>query len=133
MAIKFFVDENLGINLVFGLRNLGHTNIEHILETFNPGVPDEEWLRYVGENQLAIITKDKHIRKNPLEKAQLIKYNITAFYLSGSQTGITEIGKQLMNAWNLMEACANRQHKKRKAGAFIIRPGGRKIEEIPLD
>ena len=75
MAIKFFIDENLGIDLVKGLRSLGHTNIEHILETFEPGVIDEEWLKYVGENRFAIITKDRNIRKNPREKTLLKKYN----------------------------------------------------------
>ncbi|OGO27599.1 MAG: hypothetical protein A2136_06380 [Chloroflexi bacterium RBG_16_54_11] len=114
MAIKFLVDENLGINLALGLRNLGHSNIEHILEKFEPGVVDEEWLKYVGENKYAIITKDKNIRKNPLEKALLKKYNIIAFYLGGSQTGITAIGKQLMNAWDKWKNVPKDSRKKEK-------------------
>ena len=133
MAITFFVDENLGINLVHGLRSLGHTNIEHIHETFEPGVIDEEWLKYVGENRFAIITKDRNIRKNPREKALLKKYNVIAFYLGGNQKGITEIGKQLMNIWDKMEQCAKRQQKKGIAGAFRITPAGGKIEVIPLE
>jgi len=132
MGVKFFVDANLGLNLVTGLRDLGYTNIEHIYEKFEVGVIDEVWLEYVGKKGYAIITKDKMIRKNPKEKASLLKYNIVAFYLGGSQVGIKEIGKQLITAWDKMEACAIRQQKKGRAGAFIIRPGGGKIEEIPL-
>lgn len=132
MCVKFFVDANFGRSLVTGLCDLGYTNIEYIYDTFNEGVIDEVWLEYVGEKRLVIITKDKMIRKNPKEKAALLKYNIVAFYLGGSQVGIKEISKQLINAWDKMEACAKKQQKKGVAGAFMIRPGGRKIEEIPL-
>ncbi len=133
MGIKFFVDANLGINLVNGLRILGYSNIEHVHDTFKEGVIDEEWLEYVGEKGYILITKDKGIRKNPKEKTALLKYNIVAFFLGGSQMGIRETSKQLITAWNKMEACAERQRKKGVAGAFIVRPGGRKIEEIPLN
>jgi hypothetical protein len=132
MGVKFFVDANFGHNLVTGLRDLGHANIEYIYENFKEGVIDEVWLKYVGENGYAVITKDKMIRKNPKEKALLLKYKIVAFYLGGDKLGIKEIGKQLINAWDKMEACAERQQKKGVAGAFIIRPGGGKIEEISL-
>jgi hypothetical protein len=132
MGIKFFVDANLGYSLVEGLRTLGYTNIEHIHETFEEGVKDEVWLKYVGENGYAVITRDKMIRKNPKEKALLIEYHIVAFYLGGSQYGIKETSKQLIDAWDLIEANAKRQQKNGIAGAFIIRLGGRKIEEINL-
>jgi rRNA-processing protein FCF1 len=88
MDVKFFVDANFGRNLVTGLRDLGYTNIEYIYETFDEGVIDEVWLEYVGKKGYAVITKDKMIRKNPKEKAALLKYHIVAFYLGGSQHGI---------------------------------------------
>ncbi len=131
--MKFFVDENLGLNLVIGLRALGHNNIEHISERFATGTVDEVWLDYVGKNGYILITRDKRIRKNPKEKAALVKHKIVAFYLGGSERGITEIGKQIMNAWDRMEACATKQLKKGVAGAFRIPPKGGKIEEIPLN
>lgn len=132
MNIRFFVDENFGTNLVTGLRDLGYTNIEHLTETFDPGTIDEIWLDYVGKKGYILITKDKKIRKNPKEKATLIKHKIVAFYLGGSQMGTKDISKQLINAWNKMEDTARRQKKKRIAGAFIVRRGGRTIVDIPL-
>ncbi len=131
MDVKFFVDENLGIELVNGLRSFGHSNVEHLEEVFAKGTDDETWLNYLGEKGYCLITKDKKIRKNPKEKEALRKHNITAFFLGGSQMGITDIGKQLMNAWDKMEAHAKQQKKKGVAGAFIVnRHGG--VEEIPL-
>lgn len=132
MELRFFVDENLGPNLVRGLRDLGYSNIEHILETFDPGTDDEVWLDYVGSNGLVLITKDKGIRRNPKEKTALLQHGIVAFYLGGKEKGSREISKQLIVAWNKMEACAIRQKKKGIAGAFIIRPKGGKIDDIPL-
>jgi hypothetical protein len=132
MGVEFFVDAGLGLRLVEGLRSLGYENIQHIQEKFPVGTLDEEWLEYVGKNKLVIITKDKMIRKNPKEKAALLKYGIVAFYLGGDKLSIREMASQLINAWDKMEACAIKQQKKGVAGAFVIRPRGGKIEEIPL-
>lgn len=132
MCIKFFLDENLGGNLVDALRNLNITNIEHLTEVFEEGTPDTDWLEYIGRNGYALITKDKNIRKNPKEKQALIYYKIIAFYLGGKNQSILQIALQLLNNWNRMEKIAKRQRKKGIAGAFVIRPRGGKIEEIPL-
>lgn len=132
MGVEFFVDAGLSQKMVEGLRALGFTNIEHIHEKFPVGTLDEEWLEYVGKNRLVVITKDKMIRKNPKEKAALIKYGIVAFYLGGDKLSIRDMSTQIVIAWDKMEACAKRQQKKGVAGAFIVRPGGGKIDEISL-
>jgi hypothetical protein len=132
MGVEFFVDAGLGLKLVEGLRAFGHTNIEHIHEKFPVGTLDEVWLEYVGKNKLVVITKDKMIRRNPKEKSAWLKYGIVVFYLGGDKLSITEMGKQLMNAWDKMEACAEKQQKKGVAGAFIIRPRGNTIDILPL-
>lgn len=132
MGIKFFVDNNLSLKLVTGLRNLGYINIEHLQETYKEDTIDEVWLKYVGENGLILITKDKKIRKNPKEKQALIRHKIIAFYLGGSQVGIRETGKQIINAWDKMELTAKKAKKRGTAAAFIVRPRGGKIDEIPL-
>ena len=69
---------------------------------------------------------------NRKEKAALLKYGIVAFYLGGDKLSIREMASQLINGWDKMEACAIKQQKKGVAGAFVIRPRGGKIEEIPL-
>ncbi len=132
MPIRFFVDENIGPDFVKGLRLLGYDNIEHISEKFPAGTLDEVWLRYVGEMGYVLITKDKKIRKNPKEKAALVKYRIVAFFLGGNEVGSRQMVKQIINAWDKMEACAEVQQKKGVAGAFRIPRGGGKIEDIPL-
>ncbi len=131
MEVKFFFDEGLGHNLVKGL-SLQGKNVEHVLDTFLQGTKDVEWLSYVGENKLVLVTKDKGIRRKPNEKAMLQKYGVVAFYLGGSEKSGHDILKQLVNAWENMEAKAQKQLKTGRAGAFIVRPNGRKIDPIPL-
>ena len=131
MDIRFFIDENLGHDLARGLSLLGYS-VEHLLDSFPPGTKDVDWLEYVGKRKLALITKDKQIRRKPNEKALLLKYKVVAFYLGGSEQSGQNIAKQLINAWEKMEAEAKKQFKKNTAGAFIVRPRGGKVDRIPL-
>jgi hypothetical protein len=131
MGIRFFIDENLGQDLARGLGLIGY-DVEHLLDRFKPGTKDEDWLGYVGDNHLALITKDKGIRRKPNEKALLLKHRVVAFYLGGSEQSGRAISRQLLNAWDKMEALAKKQFGKGTAGAFIVRPSGGKIEVIPL-
>ncbi len=131
MGLKFIFDEGLGHGLATGLRLAGK-NVEHVLDNFPRGTPDIEWLRYVGENKLILVTKDKDIRRKPNEKELLLEHNIVAFYLGGSEKSGHDILRQLVNAWEKMEFEAKKQFKKNLAGAFIVRPQGGKIVRIPL-
>jgi hypothetical protein len=132
MGIRFFIDENLGQDLARGLRLLGDYEVEHLLDTFEPGTKDEVWLRYVGDNQLALITKDRKIRKKPNEKALLLKHRVVAFFLGGSKQSGRAITKQLVIAWEKMEARAEKHFKNKTAGAYIVHPGGGRVDDIPL-
>ncbi|MCJ7646177.1 DUF5615 family PIN-like protein [bacterium] len=131
MGVKFFFDEGLGQNLAKGL-HLAGKNVEHVLDRFPDGTKDVEWLSYVGENGLILVTKDKGIKRKPNEKALLLKYRIVAFYLGGSEKSGHDILKQLVNAWENMEVKAEKQLKTRRAGAFLVNPHGSKIGPIPL-
>jgi hypothetical protein len=131
MGIKFIFDEGIGQNFAEGLRLTGK-NVEHVLDTFPQGTKDEEWLDYAGKNQLVLITKDKGIRRKPNEKALLLKYGVVAFYLGGSESSGHDMLLQVVKIWNKMEQKAKQQLKKGIAGAFMVRPGGGKIDDIPL-
>ena len=133
MCVEFFVDENIGQSLVDGLRAIGYDNIEHCLETFEPGTPDEEWLEYIGQERIVLITKDKRIRKNILEKQTIREYGIVAFFLGGSKQSTKQIALQLQHAWPKMENQAKKQLKTGVAGAFIIRAQGKTIVRIDIE
>ena len=131
MGVRFFFDEGLAHKLATGLGIVGY-NVEHVIDNFPAGTKDSEWLKYVSEKRLVLVTKDKGIRRKPNERAMLLKYGIVAFYLGGSEKSGHNILKQLVNAWKNMEAKAQKSFKTGKAGAFTVRSSGGKIVPIPL-
>jgi len=132
MGVRFVVDENIGRNLVNALRQIDY-NIEHINDKFDRGTPDEKVLEYIGTNRYVLITKDEKIRKRPNEKALLLKYKIVAIFLGGRAMSIKQTHKQIVNAWEKMEAHAEQKLNQEVAGAFRVNAKGGTIEEIPLN
>jgi hypothetical protein len=60
---------------------------------FNAGVHDIEWLPTVGKNRWSLLTSDKSIRYNQLEKAKIVEYGIREFvFASGSLSGVMMAG-----------------------------------------
>src|SRR5262249_7372307 len=55
---------------------------------FARGTDDEVWLRFVGESQWIVLTKDKRNRYNEWERSAVRRYRVREFYFgSGNFTG----------------------------------------------
>lgn len=55
---------------------------------FSPGTLDVDWLPVVGEKRWALLTSDKSIRYNQLEKGKIVEYKIREFvFASGNLSG----------------------------------------------
>jgi len=68
---------------------------ERHLSHFPRGTPDEEWLPKVGQEQWALLTADKRIRYNLLEKRALAEHKVMEFvFASGNMSG-EEMAKAL--------------------------------------
>jgi PIN like domain len=56
---------------------------------FQAGTEDSVWLPFVGQQGWIVLTKDKRIRFNQLEKAAVRRYRVREFYFSsGNFTGV---------------------------------------------
>ena len=65
---------------------------------FAPGTEDSVWLPFVGQRGWVVLTKDKRIRFNQLEKAAVRRYRVREFYFSsGNCTGM-EMAEILVTA-----------------------------------
>jgi hypothetical protein len=63
------------------------THVRH-LQHFAPGTEDSVWLPFVGQWGWILLTKDKRIRYNQLEKLAVRRYAVRQFYFSsGNYTG----------------------------------------------
>jgi hypothetical protein len=65
---------------------------------FAAGTEDTEWLPFVGEKGWALLTKDKRIRYNELEKAAVRQHKIREFYFSSGNYSGSEMAEMLINA-----------------------------------
>src|SRR5438094_509593 len=83
----FFIDRSLGRFVAQKLREAGAT-VEHHDVHFAENTPDVQWLEVVGARGWIVLTKDKAIRRDPLERRAVEAAKLRFFTLtSGNMTG----------------------------------------------
>jgi hypothetical protein len=88
-AFVLYLDENLcnSSSILGTLRKLG-VHFERHLDHFTRGIPDETWLPLVGSRGWVLLTADKRIRYNFLEKQALEEHAVREFvFTSGNMSG----------------------------------------------
>lgn len=65
---------------------------------FAPGTEDSVWLPFVGQQGWIVLTKDKRIRFNQLEKAAVRRYRVREFYFSSGNYSGAEMAETLVAA-----------------------------------
>lgn len=126
--MKFFIDNNLGQQLANGMKAFGE-EVMHLKEKFSEDTPDVEWLSYVGEQNLILVTRDLKVRYRPLELKALKEYKVGAFFLGGKNRTRCELIQQLVRNWPRMKSLANTELR---PFAFRVPPTGTKFDKIPL-
>ncbi|KAA0266376.1 MAG: DUF5615 family PIN-like protein [Anaerolineales bacterium] len=126
--MKFFFDENLGIQLSKGLKEFGEDTC-HLLEYFDSGTPDETWLQVIGERGWLLITVDKRIRRRPLEKEALMRYKVGAFFLGGKSMSRWDRIRQIVRAWQRINEIAE---KEKPPFAYQVNMHGNETAKLPL-
>lgn len=86
----FFVDRSSGkYNLVNGLRHMG-LNVEAHEDHFSDNAADVEWIAECGNRNWIIISSDKQIKKNFLEKQALLHSGVAAFFFTSATITSTQ-------------------------------------------
>ena len=68
-ALTFFLDHQIGRFVVADALRAAGAAVEVHLDHFKGDAPDTEWIPEVARRDWVMITKDQHIRRNPLERA----------------------------------------------------------------
>jgi hypothetical protein len=94
-----YLDENLH-NCKPILDTLVQQGVKHERhgQHFAAGTEDTEWLSFVGERGWVLLTKDKRIRYNELEKSAVRQYKIREFYFSSGNYSGAEMADILVAA-----------------------------------
>ena len=65
---------------------------------FDPGTEDTAWLPFVGHQGWLLVTKDKKIRYNELEKAAVLQHRVREFYFSSGNYSGADMAEMLIAA-----------------------------------
>jgi PIN like domain len=108
-GFSLYLDENLCNSqaILETLRKLA-VRFERHLDHFPRGASDETWLPLVGTNAWILLTADKNIRYNLLEKRALQKNRVREFvFASGNMSGL-EMAQALEGALSKMRRFCRR-------------------------
>ena len=73
---------------------------------FRPGTPDQEWLPVVGRNRWLLLTADKNIRYNELERRAILRHNVRAFIFTSGNLNGKAMGELVVKAFpKIMGIC----------------------------
>jgi hypothetical protein len=75
---------------------------------FSPSAPDTEWLPVVGQRGWVLLTKDKAIRTNALERSALVTNNVAAFMLGRGNLPGVEMARIFIAAMRSIERALRR-------------------------
>ncbi len=124
----FFFDNNISKKIVEGLKAFGE-EVVHLQEKFPEDSADIEWLQYVGEKGLVLITRDERVRWNPAEIAAIKKFKVATFFLGGKNLDGCRLIQQVVRNWpRIKEYSGNNQ----PPFAIRIPPTGSKLTKILL-
>jgi predicted nuclease of predicted toxin-antitoxin system len=81
--VTYFFDNNISPRLVNILRELG-VDALHLKQVFPEGTDDVDWLPRAGQEAWIVITADREIRRNSVERTALTQNRVTALFLQRS-------------------------------------------------
>jgi PIN domain-containing protein len=106
-----YLDENLH-NCKPILEVLVRNGVKHERhgQHFAPGTEDTIWLPLVGKNGWALLTKDKRIRFNELERAAVVTHRVREFYFTSGNYSGAEMAEILVGALpEMIKSCQKHQ------------------------
>lgn len=104
-----YLDENLcNTSAILEALQMSGIRFERHLSHFTRGTPDEEWLPLIGRNKWVLLTADKRIRYNLLEKRALEKNSVREFVFSSGNMSGQEMALALERALPKMQRLCGR-------------------------
>ncbi|WP_437325864.1 hypothetical protein [Sorangium sp. So ce381] len=77
----YFIDRSLGRGLVVEALRAAKLDVHAHDDHFAQNTPDAEWLVEIGRRGWVVLTKDKNIRVNALERLALVRANVACIML----------------------------------------------------
>jgi len=109
-GVVFLFDENFPRRVVNALFHLGE-QAHHVHEFMPPGTPDEIVLRYAGEREWCVVTRDRNILKKAQERAVITELGMGAFFLQAGIDLLFDIAQAFVANYPEMKRVAEREKR----------------------
>ena len=96
-SLTFFLDHQIGRYQVAEALRAAGAKVEVHLDYFPGDMPDTDWIPKVAKRGWVLITKDKNIRRNPLERAAYEVAKLRGFVATGKDMNAKELGDLLVS------------------------------------
>jgi len=108
-SLVFFVDRSLGKRVVAESLRRASAHVEVHDDHFSQDATDVDWLSAAGQRGWVVLSKDEHIRRNPLERAAFEQARVRAFFLTQQGLSGPEMADIFVKALPGMVRRATRQ------------------------
>jgi hypothetical protein len=95
-SLTFFLDHQIGRYQVAEILRAAGAKVEVHLDHFAGDARDIVWIPEVARRGWVLITKDKNIRRNPLEREAYRAAKLRGFVATGKDMRATELGELLV-------------------------------------
>jgi len=95
-SLTFFLDYQIGRYTVAEALSAAGAKVEVHIDHFEQSAPDVEWIPEVARRNWVLITKDEHIRRNPLERAAYERSKLRGFVVTGKDMGGKDLATLLV-------------------------------------
>jgi len=95
-SLTFFLDYQIGRYVVADALRAAGATVEVHIDHFAPAAPDLEWIPEIGKRGWVLITRDAHIRRNPLERAAYEAAGLRGFVVTGKEMGGPDLAALLV-------------------------------------
>lgn len=96
--LTLFIDRSLGKRFIADALRAAGADVRVHDDHFPVDAKDEEWLVEAGKHGWIVLTKDRRIRRRPLELTALRKSGVRAFVLSAGNLSGTEMAEVFVKA-----------------------------------
>ncbi|XXX75943.1 hypothetical protein WMF30_50665 [Sorangium sp. So ce134] len=104
----YFVDRSLGRGLVVEALRAAKLDVHAHDDHFAQNTPDAEWLVEVGRRGWVVLTKDKNIRVNALERIALTRANVACIMLGRGDLTAPAMAQIFIDALPLIQRVLRR-------------------------
>jgi hypothetical protein len=96
--LVFFIDECLGTQKVPAAVIAAGHGAKTLADTFGQGVKDEVWLKALKGSEWIVLTKDKNIRRRPIETQAYVESGLRVFVMTATDVTGDEAAAIIVNA-----------------------------------